>query len=354
MDQTTRASVLFIAVVTGAACLYWLRDIVAPFALAIFLWLIMDGFARALRGFAPRAPFGLALAVAILTVAAGFGAVLFVIADTAVDVAARSAEYEARLTRFIERALSWGPLQSRAVEIKQTVLDRLDPGQLLVNIAGAIQGLASNALFVCIYVGFLFAAQASFPKKMDALFPDYAARERSRQITSTIRASMEQYLWVQTVVSVITSVLTYITLVVLGLDNALFWAFVIFLFNYVPTIGSIIATFLPGLFALVQFDEIWRVAMVFVGVGFWQFAIGNFLQPRLMGQSLNLTTLVVLLGLTIWGAIWGLIGMFLSTPLTVMLMIICAQFPSTRWVAVLVSADGRPERRLHRGPRPSL
>ena len=140
----------------------------------------------------------------------------------------------------------------------------------------------------------------------------------------------------------------------LGLDNALFWAFVIFLLNYVPTVGSIVATVLPTLFALVQFDSYWMPLAVFAGVGFWQFAIGNFLQPRMQGQSLNLSILVVLLSLSIWGAIWGIAGMFLAAPLTVMVMIVLSQFPTTYPIAVILSANGRPVAGKRAVPTPSM
>ncbi|MCG8442249.1 MAG: AI-2E family transporter, partial [Caulobacterales bacterium] len=103
------------------------------------------------------------------------------------------------------------------------------------------------------------------------------------------------------------------------------------------------ATILPALFSLIQYDTLWQPFAVLLGVGVWQFLIGNFLQPRLQGENLNLSVIVVLLGLAVWGAIWGLPGMFLSSPLTVMVMIVLAQFSATRWIAVLLSADGRPE-----------
>jgi len=80
-----------------------------------------------------------------------------------------------------------------------------------------------------------------------------------------------------------------------------------------------------------------------VGFVFWQCSIGNFIQPRLMGESLNLSSLIVLISLAIWGIIWGIPGMFLSAPLTVLMMILFAQSDSTRWIAILLSADGDPQ-----------
>ena len=153
---------------------------------------------------------------------------------------------------------------------------------------------------------------------------------------------MERYLWVQTVVSLMITALTYATLVALGLENALFWAFLIFFLNYIPTIGSVVAVVLTTLVALVQFSSLAQVAGVFVGVGGWQFLIGNFVQPRMTSDSLNLSAVVMLLALSVWSAIWGLAGAFLAAPLTVMLMIVLAQFPGTRWIAILLSADGKP------------
>ena len=112
--------------------------------------------------------------------------------------------------------------------------------------------------------------------------------------------------------------------------------------SYIPTIGSVAAVVLTTAVALVQFPTIGPVVSVAVGVSTWQFIIGNFVQPRMTSESLNLSAVVVLLALTIWGGMWGIVGAFLAAPMTVMIMIVLAQFPSTRWIAILLSADGKP------------
>jgi predicted PurR-regulated permease PerM len=89
-------------------------------------------------------------------------------------------------------------------------------------------------------------------------------------------------------------------------------------------------------------DSLLCGAIVFAGVAVWQFLIGNFVAPRMQAKSLNLSALVVLLSLAVWGALWGAPGMFLSAPLTVLIMIVLAQIPGARWIAVLLSADGDP------------
>jgi predicted PurR-regulated permease PerM len=161
-------------------------------------------------------------------------------------------------------------------------------------------------------------------------------------VFTAIRTSVEKYLWVQTLASLVISALTYATLLWIGLPNAMFWAFLIFFLNYIPTIGSLIAVALPTLFALVHFEPLEMVALTALGVGAWQFLIGNFLQPRMTGESLNLSAVVVLLALAIWGSLWGMAGAFLAAPITVILMTVLAQFKRTRWIAILLSSDGRP------------
>ncbi len=212
------------------------------------------------------------------------------------------------------------------------------------------QGLAGDMVLIMIYVGFLYVTSSGFSRKLDRIFVRPHDRERARLVGAEIRRTMEQYLWVQTALSIITTVLTYVTLMAMGLDNALFWSFVIFVLNYIPTIGSIAATLLPALFAIAQpnwppympADPMLCAIAVFIGVSVWQFAIGNFVSPRMTSNSLNLSALVVLLSLAVWGALWGLPGMFLSAPLTVLIMIVLAQIPGTRWIAILLSADGNP------------
>ena len=116
-------------------------------------------------------------------------------------------------------------------------------------------------------------------------------------------------------------------------------------------IGSIFAAALPALFAIAQpdwpawmpADPLFSAIAVLIGVSAWQFLIGNFLGPRMMGESLNLDPLAVLLSLAIWGAIWGIPGMFLSAPLTVLLMIVLSHTPGARWIAIILSANGQPD-----------
>ena len=305
---------------------------------------MIDAFARWLDRLSPNFPYWLALTIAILTVIAGMVGVVLIIADTAGDVARQAPAYEEKLSRlfgwFMELT-GQSDFSFDELDNKFELVKRLQSA--VAGFALSVQGVVSNFLFIIIYVGFLFAAQSSFPKKMDDLFPDKNRRAQAAKVGERIRHSIEQYIGVQTVISLIQTVLSYIIMVSLGLDNALFWSLVIFVLNYIPLIGAAAAWILPTLFAMVQFDSTGKIFLLAVLLFAVQTVIANTLQPKMMGDSMNLSALVVVLSITLWGALWGGVGAFLSAPLTVIIMIVLAQFETTRWIAVLLSSDGQPD-----------
>ena len=334
------------------ALLYIGRDILAPFALAVFLFLIIEGFARAIDGRSDLLKLGWSRVLAILVVIGGFVGFLAMMARGIAEFGIQGDAYLVRINALIEDAYGWLHLGD-APTLTELVFN--DSGQaFLGTIASATSGLTGDLVLILIYVAFLFLAQSAWPTKLDRIFDDPEQRAQVKEVGDAARRGIETYLWTQTVISALITALTYVTLILLGVDNALFLSTLIFVLNYIPTIGSIVAALVPPLFALVQpeiaawipgdapSDSYVFAAMVFLGVSFWQFSIGNFVQPRIMGDTLNLSALVVLLALAIWGAIWGIPGMFLSAPLTVLMMILFAQSDSTKWIAILLSANGEP------------
>ena len=341
MDWSVRAAIWVIAVGVIAAILYLLRGALTPFALALILWLAIDGLAEQLDKRIPYTPRWLALPIALVLVLGLVTLIGWVVASNFSAMAGDFALYGARLDQLIAQA--YGALHLRGQPPTMAILSaRIDPARLAGDIASGLRNIASEAGFILIYLAFLFPASAVMPKKFNFIFGHGEGRKAAREVIHRIRHSMERYLWVQTVVSLIITILTYVTLLLLGLQNALFWAFVIFFLNFIPTIGSVVGVVLTTLVALVQFPSPAQALAVFAGVGIWQFLVGNFVQPRMTSDSLNLSAVVMLLALAIWSAIWGLAGAFLAAPLTVMLMIVLAQFPGTRWIAILLSADGKP------------
>ena len=223
-------------------------------------------------------------------------------------------------------------------------VSNIDITSQLSGFIGSAGSVLVNIVLVSIYVGFLIAERGYIPRKIAALIPDGMNAQEFSAIVSSVGHSVRRYMGVKTIVSVGTATASYIVLKWIGLDFAETWALLIFMLNYIPNIGSILAVVFPALLALIQFDTLLPFLVIAVGLTGVHFTIGNVIEPQLMGSSLNLSSFVVIMSLTFWGLVWGLAGMFLAVPITVMIMIVCAHVPSMRWVAILLSRDGDVQR----------
>jgi predicted PurR-regulated permease PerM len=210
-------------------------------------------------------------------------------------------------------------------------------------IAQALLNFGSTAVLVLIYLGFLIASRHAFERKTIKLFASREARHDALNVSLHVRNAIGRYLWIQTVTGAIIAAGSFAVMMLVGLEHAFFWAFLVFALNYIPILGAVAAIALPALFALLQFGQ-WTEALAILGGLFAiAFVVGNIVLPRMQGDSLNMDPLIVMLSLAFWGTIWGLPGMFLSTPLTVLTMVILAQFDGSRWIAILLSGDGDPQ-----------
>ncbi len=162
---------------------------------------------------------------------------------------------------------------------------------------------------------------------------------------------MESYVWVQTVVGVMITLLSAAIMWATGLTHIPFWCAIIFLANYIPAIGAAIGVLFPAAFGLLEFDEVWRAIILVAGLEAIHFVVSHVVQPRMQGKSLNVDPIVVLLALAFWGAVWGVVGAFLSTPLTVLAMAILAEFEGTRRWRSCCPATASPMRTPRRPSR---
>lgn len=189
-----------------------------------------------------------------------------------------------------------------------------------------------DAFVVLLVVVFVLMETAQFANKLKI-----AKTESSLQKTGHFIGQVNQYLLIKTSASLVTGFLVTIALMFLGVDFPILWGILAFVMNFIPTIGSIIAAVPPVILSLVQFD--WQIALAVVIIYLAvNTIIGNFLEPRYMGKGLGLSPLVVFLSLIIWGYIFGLVGMFLSIPLTMIVKIALEQSPTTQWLAIMIGS----------------
>lgn len=210
-------------------------------------------------------------------------------------------------------------------------------------VAGQAGNVLSATTLVILFVGFLFAERIWFDTKLENLMEDKArARQIGRIIRSIIRR-VNHYLLVKTGVSAVMGVAVWAVMAFFGLEFAGAMGIVTFVLNFLPTIGSIFATFLVALAAYLQVTDPGFALLVFVIVGMQQFVLGSVIEPMLMGRALRVSSFGIILALAFWGAVWGVAGMFLAMPIMVAIMVICAHIPSARAVAILLSRAGLPE-----------
>ena len=339
-STTARNALVIIAVVVTGAAMHWMGAIITPLLLAIFLAVMVDGFSRLIRARLPGLPPRAGTAAAIIVSAVLVVVAMIVVMSNAEGFLATLGRDQPRLDALIANtATSLGPRAPRSLA---QLLVRFDPMQYAPTVAQALQNFGSAAVLVLIYLGFLIAARHAFERKAVRLFPSRDARHEALSVFLHIRDSIERYLWIQTVTGFVIATGSFGVMMAVHLDHAFFWAFLVFLLNYVPILGAVAAIALPALFALLQFGD-WQHALIVLGGLFAiAFVVGNIFVPRMQGKGLNMDPLIVMLSLAFWGTIWGLPGMFLSTPLTVLSMVVLAQFEGSQWIAILLSGDGDP------------
>jgi predicted PurR-regulated permease PerM len=212
---------------------------------------------------------------------------------------------------------------------------------IVSGIGSSIAKIATSMGMVIVYMIFMFIEQSTFHKKFAVLFLNRPQHKKMSYIMTSIDENMKKYLFMKTLISAVTGLISYGWMAILGLEFAGVWAFAIFILSYIPTIGAIIGCGMPILFAILMGATLNEVVLISLGLIGFQILFGNIIEPKLTGKTLNLSTLAILINLVFWGLIWGIAGMFFSVPLLVATFIITAQFDSTRWIAILLSTDGK-------------
>ncbi len=318
------------------------KSYLVPIFVALVLWYLVNALNNQFRHLpfvGTKLPNSVTLGMSLIFIGLALYAVSDMIVNTVNGFILESGVYLPKIEAQIARAyarigIDRPPPTVGDLEIGQQILGNF--ALVLAGVTSAAKGIA----LVLLYVLFFLVEQNTFPRKLEALGLDMRHSTRFARTMAEINTAMRTYLGVKTLTSMATALLSFVVFYAIDLDYALFWAFLIFLFNFIPTIGSITATALPALLALVQYDTLTPFLVVVLGVTVVQILVGNIIEPRLMGSSLNISPLVVVLTLILWSMLWGIVGMLLSVPITVAIIIICAQFPETRPIAILLSRNG--------------
>jgi predicted PurR-regulated permease PerM len=257
-------------------------------------------------------------------------------------VAELALEYQRRLLATIQTiAVRFGVETEPTWEtLRRDVLGQINFQQVIGTTVASVSSIVATFTVVLIYAGFLLMERGAFAQKVSRLSDDPARVAHIRRLIGDINSRIGTYLVMKTGINVLLGSLSYIVMRFAGIEFAGFWALLIGLFNYIPYVGSFLGVFFPVAHSVLQFGALGPVILIALALSATQVLVGNFIEPWLMGTSLNLSPFVILVSLVTWSSLWGLAGAILAVPITAILVIVLSEFPGTRPIAVLLSKDG--------------
>ena len=335
---------VFIFVVLAFYLLYIGKDLLLPLVIAIALWYLIftlgNAFARVSVG-QFKFPKSVCLMASFFTFIGLAWLVINFLSSTVDDVLEIAPVYQQNLNARLESLAFVDIGEFEGQSFGQLLSSWIDIPAYARSIASSLTSILASGGLILIYLGFLFLEQGHFNKKIAALVSDREREEDINKLLHRIRDDIQKYVIIKVFTSSLTGILSYVFLRFMEVDFAGVWGLIIFLLNFIPTVGSIVATIFPALIAFAQSDGYSLFFIVLSGVGLIQICIGNILEPRLTGSSFNLSPIVILLNLALWGYIWDIPGMFLCVPFLIIITIILSHFPQTRPIAVMLSSDGK-------------
>ncbi|MBU8893015.1 MAG: AI-2E family transporter [Bacteroidales bacterium] len=318
------------------------KNLILPFVVALIFWFLIKEIRDVLnkiRFVDEKIPNTVLNIIGFAAIFAIIGGVAKILTLNIQQLSSELPVYQNNITKITEAINT-----NFSIDIVSAVkefLGEYEYANLLSVLFNSLTDLFGDAFLIIIYTLFLLLEEPFFSKKIKAIYVKQEDLKEVNQVLAQIDKSIGRYLSLKTLISLLTGFLSYFALLFIGIDAPLFWAFLIFLMNYIPAVGSLIATAFPTMFAMLQFGELMPGIWVLIVVGAIQLVVGNYIDPKLTGSSLNVSPLVVLIGLAFWGAIWGIIGMILSVPITVMMIVVFSEFPNTKGIAILLTKDGK-------------
>ncbi|MGZ9812452.1 AI-2E family transporter [Pseudoroseicyclus sp. H15] len=273
------------------------------------------------------------------------GVVLFfiLIINNLAQVAGALPRYEANLEALVTRTVGlWGIEDEPTWEnVRTATLDRIDIGSLITPTLLSLRGLGTMLFLMVLYAAFFMAERNGLARKVVIAVGSEEDGARTLLLLERINERIGSYLLVKTTLNVILGAISFVLMLLFGIEYALFWAVLIAFLNYIPYIGSLVGVIFPVLLSLAQFGELGLSILVALALTTAQVFVGFYLEPRMMGRAFNLSPLVVLLALAFWSTLWGIAGAVLAVPMTASLVLVFAEIRTTRPIAVLLSGSGR-------------
>lgn len=332
--QDNRYLIPFLGIITLVLVGFVLKAAQVVVLPLIIAWLLSYLFAPVVNFLARhKIPIGVAVLAVLLILVGFFYLIGFFVQTRVMGFIGQYDEYASQLTQIST------DLADR-VHLPEGYLQNFDwtgqIGKQLVVVSGSFVSIVSNMGMITIFLVFMLLGKPYGRRKLNEAFAGERAKKLT-DVTDAITGQISRYLSIKVAVSGITAVLVYFVLLIMDVDFPVTWAVLTFLLNFIPTVGSVIATIPPVLVALVKFyPSFWPAVIVLILLLLIQQTMGSFVEPKLMGDGLNLSPVVILLSLVFWGWLWGITGALLSVPIAAAIKIVCENIEALKPISVLM------------------
>ena len=336
-NKTTKILMAIIATILVVAALKATRPISMPLAFAFFIAILVHPLQSKLERHLPR---WLSLILVLLLLAGIVGLAGGALSLSAEIIEPKIPEYLDRLQQIAATAREWASDRNLPVpQFGSGSSSNGASGQLTQQAIGGVRSFLSaislSILTISLLV-LLLLEVSQYRRKIQQAFSSPTG-DRLIDAVGNTSEKLRRYLLVMTLTSFLTGVLTSIWCLILGVDLAFVWGLIAFVLNYIPTLGSIIAVVPPTLVALI-FNGVSRGIATLIGLAVIQVIMGNFVDPRVQGKSLQLSPFVALVSIAFWAWVWGIPGAILGVPMTISIILLCQEFKVTRGVAIVLGS----------------
>lgn len=337
-DHVLRVAVIIGAVLLVLGALHLTSAIAAPVTFAVFIIALVWPLQYRLERWMPKlAAVAITTLVTLLVIGGcgwlvvwGFGQVTQWVIRNAGRLQALYMQTAAMLE---ERGLYAAGMLAEQVNVLWLI-------RILREIAGNLQGALSFSIVTLVFVILGLLEVEAVGRRLNRLGgtePGPSTVDIAREIAG----KLQTYMLVRSAMSVLTGLGFWVFTWLMGLDLAREWGVLAFVLNFIPFIGSFVATLLPTVFAVAQFEALSPALVVFLGLNVVQFVVGSYLEPRVAGAAVSVSPFVVLLAVFFWALLWGIAGAFIGVPIVIALVTICARYPATHGIAMLLSGDDK-------------
>lgn len=330
-----RASLIITATILLIAAVYYASSIFAPLTFALLVLALVWPLQKALQ---ERLPQSAALFITLLVTVIAVLVFASMLAWALSGIADWLLSNVQRFQTLYKQATEW--LEEHGIFVAGTLAERFDVLWLLrmfQEVARRLNRLAGFGILAFVFLMMLLLEVEQLARKIGSL--GNGVGPKFVEAIGESADKFRRYMLVRTLLSLVTGLAVWGFAALMGVEPAFAWGLLAFVLNYIPFVGSFVATLLPGLFAVAQLDSWQTITLVILGLACIQFVLGNYVEPLVAGAALSISPFAVVFAVFFWGFLWGMPGAFIGVPIMIAAITICEKFPSSRWVATLLSGE---------------